>query len=101
VDYQVEVVFRVQSLERHGLVARIVGGALDAVGTTAKGDDRVSVRYDASTTLGGRDRIPGWVSVDLADSPKGTYTMELIITDRHTGQVAVRRRVFTVTDTTQ
>jgi GWxTD domain-containing protein len=101
VDYEVEVVFRVQSLERHGLVARIVGGALDAVGTTAKGDDQVSVRYDASTAVGGRDRIPGWVAVNLADSPRGTYTMELVITDRHTGQVAMRRRVFTVTDAGQ
>ncbi len=100
VEYQVEVVFRVQSLERHGLVARIVGGVLDAVGTTAKGDDRVSVRYDASTTLGGRDRVPGWVAVDLADSPRGIYTMELIITDRRTGQIAVRQRAFTVTEPT-
>jgi GWxTD domain-containing protein len=98
VHYQAEVVFRVQSLERHGLVARIVGGVLDAVGTTAKGDDQVSVRYDVSTTLAGRDRLPGWVAVNLADAPRGTYTLELIITDRQTGQTALRRRVFTVTD---
>jgi GWxTD domain-containing protein len=98
VHYQAEIVFRVQSLERHGLAAKIVGGVLDAVGTTAKGDDQVSVRYDVSTALGERDRLPGWVAVNLADAPRGTYTLELVITDRQTGQSAVRRRVFTVTD---
>jgi hypothetical protein len=97
VSYEAEVVFRVQSLERRGLVARIVGGVLDAVGTTAKGDDQVSVRYDVSTALAGRDRLPGWVAVNLADAPRGTYTLELVITDRLTGQTAIRRRVFTVT----
>jgi hypothetical protein len=82
-------------------VARIVGGVFDAVGTTAKGDDQVSVRYDAATALAGRDRVPGWVAVNLADAPRGTYTVELVITDRDTGQAATRRRVFTVTDGTQ
>lgn len=97
VSYEAEVIFRVQSLERRGLVARIVGGVLDAVGTTAKGDDQVSVRYDVSTALAGRDRLPGWVAVNLADAPRGTYTLELVITDRQTGQTAIRRRAFTVT----
>jgi hypothetical protein len=74
---------------------------LDAVGTTAKGDDQVSVRYAVSEILGGRDRLPGWVAVDLEDAPKGTYVLELIITDRLSGQRAIRRRVFTVTDVDQ
>jgi hypothetical protein len=100
VHYQAEIIFRVQSLERRGLVARIVGGVFDAVGTTAKGDDQVSVRYDVATALAGRDRLPGWVAVNLADAPRGTYTLELVITDKLTGQSAIRRRVFTVTDQT-
>jgi GWxTD domain-containing protein len=98
VHYQAEIVFRVQSLERHGIAARIVGGVLDAVGVTAKGDDQVAVRYDVSAALAGRDRLPGWVAVNLADAPRGTYTLELVITDRQTGQTAMRRRVFTVTE---
>ncbi|MDH3495460.1 MAG: GWxTD domain-containing protein [Gemmatimonadota bacterium] len=98
VSYGAEIVLRVQSLERTNFAARIVGGVLDAIGATAKGDDQVTVRYDVSEVLAGRGRLPGWVAVDLADAPRGTYVMELIITDRHTGQTAFRRRVFTVTD---
>lgn len=101
VRYDAEVVFRVQSLERRNFAARIVGGVLDAVGTTAKGDDQVSVRYTVSDVLGDRDRLPAWVAVDLADAPNGTYVLELIITDRVSGQSAVRRRTFTVTDVGQ
>ena len=98
VRYDAEVVLRVQALERRNLAARVVGGVFDAVGTTAKGDDQVSVRYSVSETLGGRDRLPAWVAVDLEDAPNGTYILELIITDRRSGQSAVRRRTFTVTD---
>ena len=96
--YDAEIVFRVQSLERGGLVARVVGGMLDAVGATAKGDDQVAVRYEVREALGTRDRLPGWISVDLENAPNGTYVLELIITDRRSGQSAVRRRTFTVTD---
>jgi hypothetical protein len=96
--YDAEIILRVQTLERRGFAARIVGGMLDAVGTTAEGDDQVSVRYEVRETLGDRDRVPGWVAVDLEDAPLGTYVMELVITDRFSGQSAVRRRVFTVSD---
>jgi len=97
--YDAEIILRVQSLERTSFAARIVGGMLDAVGTTAKGDDQVSVRYEVRDALAGRDRMPGWVSVDLEDAPNGTYVLELVITDHLSGQSAVRRRVFTVSDT--
>ena len=96
--YDAEIILRVQSIERRGFAARIVGGMLDAVGTTAEGDDQVSVRYEVRETLGDRDRVPGWVAVDLEDAPNGTYVLELVITDRFSGQSAVRRRVFTVSD---
>jgi hypothetical protein len=93
-----EIVLRVQSIERHGFAARIVGGVLDAVGVTAEGDDQVSVRYAVREALGNRDRLPGWVAIDLERGPRGTYVLELVITDRLSGQSAIRRRVFTVTD---
>ena len=96
--YEAEVILRVKSIERHGVTARIVGGVLDAVGTTAVGDDQVSVRYEIRETLGERDRLPGWVALDLEDAPRGTYVLELVITDRNSGQSGIRRRVFTVTD---
>jgi len=97
--YDAEIILRVQSLERSNFAARIVGGMLDAVGATAKGDDQVSVRYEVRETLGNRDRMPGWVSVDLEDAPNGSYVLELVITDHISGQSAIRRRVFTVSDT--
>jgi GWxTD domain-containing protein len=97
VNYDAEVVLRVQSLERRGFAARVVGGVLDAIGTTAKGDEQVTVRYTVTEALGTRDRLPGWVAVDLADAPQGTYVLELVITDRRSGQSALRSRTFTVT----
>lgn len=98
VRYRTQVVIRVQSLERHGFAARVVGGVLDAVGASAKGDDEVSLSYQAATALAGRDRVPGWVALSLADAPKGAYTLEIAITDLVSGQTAVRQRSFTVTD---
>jgi GWxTD domain-containing protein len=98
VEYTAEVVLRIQSLERSGIVARAVGPVFDAMGLTAKGDEPISLRYDVSETEGGRDRVPAWVAVDLVDAPSGTYVLELGITDRVSGQTAVRRRTFTVTE---
>jgi GWxTD domain-containing protein len=98
VRYTAEAILRVQSLERTGLVARAMGPVLDAIGLTAKGDDPVSLRYDVSEALAGRDRLPAWVAVDLLRAPAGTYTLELGITDQVSGQTAVRRRVFAVSE---
>jgi hypothetical protein len=98
VQYTAEVRLRVQSLERTGFVARAIGPVFDAVGLTAQGDEPVSLRYDVSDVLAGRDRLPAWVAVDLLQAPAGTYTLELGITDRVSGQTSTRRRVFTVTD---
>jgi hypothetical protein len=98
IRYTAEVVLRVQSVERTGLVARAVGPVLDAAGLSAKGDDPVSLRYDVTEALAGRNRVPAWVAVDLLQAPAGTYTLELGITDQLSQQTATRRRVFTVTD---
>jgi GWxTD domain-containing protein len=98
VRYTAEVVLRVQSLERTGLVARAVGPVLDAMGLSAKGDGPVTLRYDVSEELGHRDRLPAWVAVDLLEAPAGTYTLELGITDLVSGQTAVKRRVFSVSE---
>jgi GWxTD domain-containing protein len=98
VQYTAEVVFRIQSLERGGVVARALGPVFDAMGLTAQGDEPVTLRYDVSEVEGGRDRIPAWVAVDLLEAPAGIYVVELGITDRVSGQTAVRRRSFTVTE---
>jgi hypothetical protein len=98
VEYTAEVVLRVQSLERRGIVARALGPVFDAVGLSAKGDEPISLRYDVSEAAAGRDRVPAWLAVDLVEAPSGTYVLELGITDRTSGQTAVRRRTFTVTE---
>ena len=98
VRYEAEVTLRVQTLERRGFAANVVGGVLDAVGVTAKGDDQLTLRYEVSDVLGSRDRLPGWVALDLADAPNGTYILELLITDMASGQTFVRRRTFTVSE---
>jgi hypothetical protein len=91
IRYTAEVVLRVQSVERTGLVARAVGPVLDAAGLSAKGDDPVSLRYDVTEALAGRNRVPAWVAVDLLQAPAGTYTLELGITDQISKQTATRR----------
>lgn len=101
VSYRAEVVIMVQSLERTGFAANIVGGIADAIGTSARGDDQVTLSYDVSDVLGDRDRLPGWVALDLSDAPNGTYILDLSITDQQTGQTATRRRTFRVTESGQ
>ena len=98
VRFKTEVLIRVQSLERHGFGATIVGGLLDAVGASAKGDDQVTMEYGTEEVLSNRDRVPAWLAVDLSDAPNGTYSMELTVTDLSTGRSTVRRRSFTITD---
>jgi GWxTD domain-containing protein len=98
VQYTAEVVLRVQSLERTGIVARALGPVFDAMGLSAQGDEPVTLRYDVGEALAGRDRVPAWVAVDLLEAPSGVYVLELGITDRVSGQTAVRRRSFSVTE---
>ena len=98
IRYRADITLRVQSLERTGFAARIVGGVLDAVGATAEGDDRVTVSYDVNEALGDRDRVPGWIALDLAEAPKGTYLLEVAVTDLVSNHTALRQRTFSITD---
>lgn len=94
--YDVDVVVRLQAIERHGIMARLVGGVADAMGTTAAGDDRVVLTYRRELALRDRDRIPEFLAIDLGGSPAGVYTLEISVTDRHSGQTVLRARTFTV-----
>ena len=98
VRFETELVIRVQSIERSEFGARVVGGLLDAVGASARGDEQVTLSYESEKVLAGRDRIPSWLAVDLAGAPNGTYTLEITVTDLMSGQAAVRRRTFSITD---
>ncbi|MEK6767899.1 MAG: GWxTD domain-containing protein [Gemmatimonadota bacterium] len=91
-SYTVSVTIRLQSIERRGVVARLVGGAADAIGTTGEGDDRVTLAYASELAVGDRDRVPEYLAVDLGDSPEGLYSMEISVQDRHSRQTVVRTR---------
>lgn len=96
--FQVSVRLRIEELNRGGLVARVFGGVLDAVGVSAEGDDQVVLQYLAREPLEGRDRIPVYLALDLTGAPVGTYRLDLAITDLVTGSVAVRHRDLRVVE---
>lgn len=95
-SYTVSVVIRLQSIERRGLVARLVGGTMDAVGASAEGDDRVTLTYARELTVQGLDRVPEYLAVDLGDSPEGLYSLEISVEDGRTHQTVVRNRAFSL-----
>jgi hypothetical protein len=98
VRFQVSVRLRIEAIERQGLAARVIGGVLDAVGTTARGDDQVVLQYTAVEPLDGRDRVPVYLALDLSGAPAGRYRLDLAITDLVTGSIAVRHRDLRVVD---
>ena len=86
VRFQVSVLVRNTAIERHGMVARVVGGVGDAMGLTARGDDWVTLSYQSQTSLGGRDRVPQYLSIDLGAAPEGTYAVVLRVRDLVSGE---------------
>ncbi len=99
VRFQVAVRLRVREIERGGLAARVFGGVLDAVGVTAEGDDQVVLQYTSQEPLEGRDRVPVYLAVDLSNAPRGTYDLDLAVTDQRTGRIALRHRTLRVVET--
>ncbi len=97
--YTVAITLRLQGIERTGLVARLVGGAMDAAGLTAEGEDQVVLTYRREVMVRGRDRVPEHVALDLAGGPPGVYELEVGVEDRRTGQSVVRSRTFRITRT--
>jgi GWxTD domain-containing protein len=98
VRLDVEIIVTIQTLERRGTIARIVGGALDAVGASSEGDDRLALAYVIEEVLGDRDRLPIYLALELGNAPRGVYTLEIVLTDRISGQSTVRHRTFIVSD---
>ena len=71
-------------------MARIIGGIGDAIGTTATGDDRITLRWDGSGQVQPGGTRVDWVTLDFGDAPAGTYTITVVVTDRTTGQSVER-----------
>ena len=95
---RVELTLRLDDVDRgrQFVAARVLSGVADAVGLSAEGDNRVSLRFDRSVSLDGIDRVPSYLAVALGDAPYGTYTLELAVTDLVSGRTARRQRVLRV-----
>jgi hypothetical protein len=95
---RVELSLRLDDIDRKGefVAARILGGISDAVGLSAEGDNRVSLRFDRAVPLDGADRAPSFLAIALGDAPYGTYTLELTVTDLVAGRSMRRQRVLRV-----
>lgn len=94
--YDVEVRFTIEAIDRAGLFASVIGGIGDALGLTAVGDDRISLRYQhdvAATPEGARAEH---LMVELKDAPAGRYGVEVVVRDRRTGAEAAAARTITV-----
>lgn len=97
VRLEVSLILSVTTLDRGArLDARILGGIADAIGVSAKGDERVALRYERSVAATQDDRIPNQLEVAIGEAPYGTYTLELTVRDRTSGQTATRQRVLTL-----
>lgn len=94
---QIDLALRLDAIDRgKELTARVLGGLIDAVGLSAKGDDQVALRYQRTIALDSGDRIPNYLALDLGDAPYGRYTLELTVKDLVSGRTTTRTRVLTV-----
>jgi GWxTD domain-containing protein len=92
--YGVEIRLTAEAVERRGLFARIVGGTADALGLSAVGDDVLVLRYQRA-----RDPRPAlleYLTLDLGDTPAGTYRLTVSVTLPSAAAPAVIQRVIEV-----
>ncbi len=95
--YEVRLIITLEQIERTGTnVGRFLGAIRDAVGLTPEGDEQMGMRFERNEALGTRDRIPELVTLGLGSAPNGRYRLDLVITDRTTGQVARTNRQFNI-----
>jgi GWxTD domain-containing protein len=94
VAYTVDLRFTIESITRRNIFAQIAGGIADAVGLTAKGDDRIALHYTHTADATPSRVHVEYLTVDLKDSPEGVYTIEVEVTDLRTGGSVVRRQVI-------
>jgi GWxTD domain-containing protein len=94
---RVDLALRVAELQRApGLSARVLGGIADAIGTSAKGDDRVALRYERTVAIDASDRVVNYLALDLGNAPFATFDLELTVTDLVSGQKSVQHRTVTI-----
>lgn len=96
VAYGVDLRFTVATLTRRSTVAQIIGGLGDAMGLSAKGDDRIALHY-TRTVDATRARVNvEYLTVELKDAPEGSYTVEVEVTDLRTGRSVAGQKVILI-----
>jgi hypothetical protein len=75
------------------IAARIVGGVAGAVGID-RTDDRIAVRFDRAVPHAAA--VADHVTIDLGETPRGTYRLTLEVTDTVTGRVASRTATLVI-----
>ncbi|MBC7790962.1 MAG: GWxTD domain-containing protein [Anaerolineae bacterium] len=93
---RVKLNLHVDRLERSSKIDIVLGGLGDAFGLTAKGDDRASLTYNRTIAPDVMDRAPDYLALAIGDSPAGTYTLEIEVSDLASGRVTRRQRVLFV-----
>ena len=74
----------------------LFGNIADVVGLSAVGDQQLGMRFERNEPFGNRDRVPQLVTIGLGSSPAGQYRLEVIVTDRVSGQTSRAQRPFTI-----
>ena len=74
---------------------RIIGGVADAIGVSARGDDRVTLKYTREHDA--RPVALNYLTIDLGDAPRGRYRLRIDVTDLVSSKRATTERFLTVT----
>jgi len=95
--FEVRLVVTLLELDRGtDPIRNLLGNIADAVGLSAVGDQQLGMRFDRNEALDGRDRVPGLVTIGLGTAPPGRYRLDVIITDKNSGQNTRAQRQFTI-----
>jgi hypothetical protein len=93
--YRVELALTALRLTRPtDLVTRITGGIADAVGLSARGQDRVSLTYER--TRAATAAALDYLTLDLGGAPAGHYRLTVQITDLHTNRQVLSTRELVI-----
>jgi GWxTD domain-containing protein len=93
---RIDLALRTDELHREGGIEVFLGTLGDAIGITAKGDDRVSLSYERVVAAGALERAPDYLALGLGSAPPGTYTLEITVTDLVSQDRASRTRQLQV-----
>jgi len=95
--FEVRLVVTLLQLDRgRDPLRNLFGNIADAVGLSAVGDQQLGMRFERNEPFSNRDRVPQLVTIGLGTSPAGQYRLEVIITDRVSGQTSRTQRQFTI-----